>query len=204
MESKIKSKIKFLIVEGEQVCLDLYETMITKKFDAKVYKTDNAKNAIKRAKEYRPDVVLLADNMKDGKDTLNTIKGIIKSNINVKFILLSSRFDLDTDTELFKVPNIIDILRKPFAPLALEISINKALSEDLNKGYQTKKLIHTICTQLSNLKLKLEVFTLKHGNPKNTRAYLKEVVQEAIDLANGSTVEIDEICKEVGEIKASK
>jgi len=195
--------MKFLIVEGEQVCLDLYETMITKKFDAKVYKTDNAKSAIKRAKEYRPDVVLLADNMKDGKDTLNTIKGILKSNINVKFIILSSRSQLDTDTDLFKAPNLIDILRKPFAPSSLEASIKNALSKDSKEEYQARKLIHSISTQLSNLKLKLEVFTLKHGNPKNSKAYLKEVVQEAIDLANGSTVEIDEIYKEVGKIKAS-
>ena len=177
-----ESKSIVLIVDDNLKNIQVAGNIIKRAIDCNLSFATNGHDAIEKAKEIKPDVILL-DIMMPGLDGIETCK-VLKSSdglSDIPIIFLSAKSDEDDILNGFAA-GACDYVTKPFrgAELIARVKTHLALkqkSELLNQAnLEQKEIIHILCHDLTNV-----LFPIKQVLPalssKNSTKYGEKCLQ---------------------------
>lgn len=137
------SQTKVMIVDDEVDILDLLEYNLEKE-GYKVIKAMDGEEAVKLAKEHKPDLILL-DIMMPRMDGIETCRQIreIKGMKNVFIVFLTARSEEYSELAGFDA-GADDYIPKPVKPRVLLSRIRAILRRDMEEGDSDKLIVHDL------------------------------------------------------------
>jgi CheY-like chemotaxis protein len=124
MQQKIKATI--LVVEDNPDHMQLVKTILYYSFYA-VYEAWNGQEALEKAVQYKPDVILMDINI-PVKDGISVLKELQSSSTTapIPVVMLTCHPEHE---ELCRQLGCVDYLAKPFTPFMVETVITKVLAK---------------------------------------------------------------------------
>lgn len=117
---------KVLIVEDEMIIAMLIERMVSNMGHQVIDKVSSGEEAIKKALEYSPDLILMDIRLKGEMDGIDAI-GKIQEKMNIPVIYISGNSDL-AHLEKIETTEYIDFISKPITESDLSKSLSKSFS----------------------------------------------------------------------------
>jgi len=139
-------KNTLLIVDDENANLKVLTHILGK--DYTIYTATNGKSAIEKAKEYKPDLILLDILMPemDGYATLAELKKI--EEIQHTPVIFITGLDRDEDEEKGLALEAADYITKPFSAMIVKLRVRNQI-QIINQMYTIKRL--SMIDQLTNI-----------------------------------------------------